>query len=93
MAFHGLIWPFIILYVLLWSYVAFFGHIKNGHIIVFNGLSWQNIDLIGLVSSFLAVIHSNSFGPVHYVSSFRSLRCFIPSKDISELDPRIANRT
>ena len=81
MAVYGLVW-------LLWSYMAFFGYI-----IVFYGLSWQNIDLIGLVSSFLAVIHSNSFGPVHYVSSFRSLRCFIPSKDISELDPRIANRT
>ena len=28
------------------------------------GLSWQNIDLIGHVSSFLAVIDPNSFGLV-----------------------------
>ena len=47
------------IYGLLWSYMAFYGHIT-----VFNGLSWQNIDLIGLVSSFLKVIDPNSFGLV-----------------------------
>ena len=49
MAFYGLLWPFMAFY---------------GHIIVFYGLSWQNIDLIGLVPSFLAVIDPNSFGLV-----------------------------
>ena len=44
---------------ILWSYMAFYGHIT-----VFCGLSWPNIDLIGLVSSFLAVIDPNSFGLV-----------------------------
>ena len=34
---------------------------------VLYGLSLQNIDLIGLVSSFLAVIDPNSFGLVMYV--------------------------
>ena len=33
-----------------------------GHFIVFYGHSWQNIDLIELVSSFLAVIDPNLFG-------------------------------
>ena len=31
---------------------------------VFHGLLWQNIDLIGLESSFLVVIDPNSFGLV-----------------------------
>ena len=34
------------------------------------GLLWQNIDLIGLVSSFLAVIDPNSFGLVCYDTGF-----------------------
>ena len=52
MAFSGLIRSFMVLMVLY------------GHIIVFYGRSWQNIDLIGLISSFLAVIDPNSFGLV-----------------------------
>ena len=46
-----------------------------GDFIVFYGLLWQNIDLIGLVSSFLAAINPKSFGLVlmplfnHYVIS------------------------
>ena len=52
MAFYGLIWSFMVFY---------------GHIIVFYGRSWQNIDLIGLVSSFLAVI-DHSFGLVFALS-------------------------
>ena len=35
-----------------------------GHFIRLYGLSWQSIDLIGLASSFLAVIDPNSFGLV-----------------------------
>ena len=57
MAVYGLVW-------LLWSYMAFFGYI-----IVFYGLSWQNIDLIGLVSSFLAVIDPNSFVLVEFLDA------------------------
>ena len=48
-----------ILHGLLLSYMALYGHFT-----VFYGLSWQNIDLIGLVSSFLAVIDPNIFGLV-----------------------------
>ena len=59
MGFFNLIWPFMFLYGRLWSFMAFYGHI-----IVFYGLSMQNIELIGLVSSFLAVIDPNSFGLV-----------------------------
>ena len=51
MAIYGLIWLFMVL---------------CGRFIVFNGLLWQNIDLIGLVSFFLAVIDPNSFGLVCY---------------------------
>ena len=45
------------LYGLLWHFIAFYGY---------NGLLWQNFDLIGLVSSFLAVIDPNSFGLVSF---------------------------
>ena len=38
-----------------------------GHFIAFYGLLWQNIDLIGLLSSFLAVIDPNSFGLVYSI--------------------------
>ena len=43
---------------------------------VLYGLLWQNIDLIGLVSSFLAVIDPNSFGLV--VSQTSSVDIFVP---------------
>ena len=36
----------------------------DGHVIVLYGLLWQNLNLIGLVSSFLAVINLTSFGLV-----------------------------
>ena len=51
-----------------------------GHIIVFYGRSWQNIDLIGLVSSFLAVIDPNSFGLVLlFKAKLRQIRILTPS--------------
>ena len=46
MAFHGIVRPF---YGLVWSCMAFLWFL------------WQNIDLNGLESSFLAVIDPNSF--------------------------------
>ena len=56
-------WPFATLHGLVWSFMVFYGHF-----IVFYSLSWQNVDLIGLVLSFLAVIDPNSFGLVVYQS-------------------------
>ena len=45
--------------------MSFYGLIwPFGILVVFYGLSWQNIDLIGLVSFFLAVIDPNPFGLV-----------------------------
>ena len=44
---YSIIWRFMVLYGRLWSYMAFYGPVwLFGHIIVFYGLSWQNIDLI-----------------------------------------------
>ena len=54
MASYDLTWPFMVLYGLIWSYMAFYDHID------------LNIDMIGLVSSFLAVIDPNSFGLVYF---------------------------
>ena len=53
---NGLLWSYMAFYDLtlcglLWFYMTFYGPF-----IVFFGYSWQNIDLIGLLSSFLAVI-------------------------------------
>ena len=51
-------------YGLIWPFMA-------TYVIVFYGLSWQNIDLSGLVLSFLAVIDPNSFGLVLFkISKF-----------------------
>ena len=55
MALCGLVWPstaFLTFNGVLWSYMAIYG------------LLWLNIDFIGLISSFLAVIDPNSFGLV-----------------------------
>ena len=51
----GLVQLSMTLFDLFWSCMVLY---------VFYGLLWQNIDLIGLVSSFLAVIDPNSFGLV-----------------------------
>ena len=59
------------LYGLLWSCMAFYGHIT-----VFHGLSWQNVDLIGLVSSCLAVIDPILFGLVTNDSCMLLLNSF-----------------
>ena len=40
----------------------------------FYGLLWQTIDLIGLVSSFLAVMDPNSFRLVSFASDFHFLQ-------------------
>ena len=52
-AFSDLAWSCM---AFLWSYMAFYGRF-----VVVYGLLWQNIDLIGIVLSFLAVIDPNSF--------------------------------
>ena len=49
MLIYGLLWS-LVLYGLLWSFMA---------ILLFHDRSWQNIDLIGLVLSFLEVIDPN----------------------------------
>ena len=67
--FYGGFWSCMAFYGLLWSYMAFYGH--N---IVLYGLSWQNIDLNGLVSSFLAVIDPNSFSLVFTTIEWVSLK-------------------
>ena len=53
-------------YGLVRSYMAFCGIIRPFYGLVWPifGLLWQNVDLIGLESSFLAVIDPNSFGLV-----------------------------
>ena len=68
--------PFVAFCDSAWSYMAllwpFHGLIGDFYIrfIVVYGLLWQNVDLIGLVSSFLAVIDPNSFGLVSLVKTF-----------------------
>ena len=57
--FCNVAWPCKVIYSPIWPFMVLYGHI-----IVFYGRSWQNVDLIGLVSSFLAVIDPNSFGLV-----------------------------
>ena len=55
MTLFDLFWYFMVFYGLiglLWPFVAIYG------------LLWQNIDFIGLLSSFLAVIDPNLFGLV-----------------------------
>ena len=64
MNYCGLVWPFMVLHDLFWHYM-----VLNGLFADFYGLLWQNIDLIGLESSFLAVIDPNSFGLVFTVVS------------------------
>ena len=58
MAFFGLLWPFLVLNSLLWPFHCVYC------------LLWENIDLIGLVSSFLAVIDPNSFDLVPFSPAF-----------------------
>ena len=58
----GLVWVLVVLHDLIWHFMVFYGLF-----VVLYGLFmvlWQNIDLSGLESSFLAVIDPNSFGLV-----------------------------
>ena len=57
MVLYDLVWHFMVLFGFSWSCMAFLWSC-----LPFYGLLWQNIDLIGLKSSFLAVIDPNSFG-------------------------------
>ena len=71
---YGRMWPCMAVCGLLWSclcrLVVLYG-LFNFHGLVwhFYGRLWQNVDFIGLVSSFLAVIDPNSFGLVIFVDS------------------------
>ena len=59
-----------VLYGLLWSYMAFYGLLWP-----FCCVLWQNIDLIGIVSYFLPVIDPNSFGLVFALYELWAVKC------------------
>ena len=68
----GLVWQYVALYDLLWAFTVYVSPFHGlglpyyGLVVWrFYGRLWHNIDFIGLVSSFLAVIDPNSFGLVY----------------------------
>ena len=65
----GLLWPFMVLYDLVWYFIILYGLIMVLYGL-FYSLIRQNIDLIGIESSFLVVIDPNSFGLVFHRKNF-----------------------